>query len=371
MNARLSPLEVFRSEGVPHRRIEAWKYSDLHAIVGPDEVAGAGAAHWHLDDLPPGVELAVLGPGEPPVWATERLRDLVLHGAMDAAARAFAGKGVALRVPRDLAVESPIRLAWRGHGHAQIILVVEHGASVTVSETHHTSEGGLRNVAFSAFVADGARLTHVRQAARAPSLASVETISVDVQGNGRYGVHLVELGARLSRVEFDVLLAGEGAQAEFSGAIAVDDGGHVDVTTHVDHAIGRTRSVQLFKAVAAGKSRAVYQGRITVREGANGSDSRQTAKALLLNDRAEADLKPELEIFADDVKCAHGAAVGDLDADSLFYLRSRGVPEAEARNLLVRAFLEEPMMQIEHDDIRNALGAFLEGGLKDMAEAQP
>ena len=93
-------------------------------------------------------------------------------------------------------------------------------------------------------------------------------------------------------------------------------------------AVGNTHSTQLFKNVAGGKARAVYQGKVTVAKGADGTDSRQTAKALLLGDGAEADLKPELEIFADDVKCAHGAAVGDLDADSLFYLRARGIPEA-------------------------------------------
>src|SRR6185312_15183491 len=105
---------------------------------------------------------------------------------------------------------------------------------------------------------------------------------------------------------------------------------HADVTTHVAHEVGRTQSTQLFKKVVSGHARAVYQGKVTVAQGANGSDSRQSAKALLLGNRAEADLKPELEIFADDVKCAHGAAVGDLDADSLFYLRARGIPETEA-----------------------------------------
>ena len=116
------------------------------------------------------------------------------------------------------------------------------------------------------------------------------------------------------------------------------------------HASGETHSTQLFKHVVGGHGRAVYQGKITVAEGADKSDSRQTAKALLLGERAEADLKPELEIFADDVKCAHGAAVGDLDADSLFYLRSRGVPESEARNMLIRAFLEEAVAEIADED---------------------
>jgi cysteine desulfurase/selenocysteine lyase len=126
---------------------------------------------------------------------------------------------------------------------------------------------------------------------------------------------------------------------------------HSDVTTHIEHAAAHTLSTQLFKHVAGGKSRAVYQGKITVREGAIGSDSRQTARALLMSQRAEADLKPELIIFADDVKCAHGATVGDLDVESMFYLRSRGIPEKEARQLLVHAFLQEAVDAIGQDDL--------------------
>jgi Fe-S cluster assembly protein SufD len=134
--------------------------------------------------------------------------------------------------------------------------------------------------------------------------------------------------------------------------VALLDGRHSDVTTHVRHLVGDTNSTQLFKHVAAGKGRAVYQGRVTVATGANGSDSLQTAKALLLGEAAEADLKPELEIFADDVKCAHGAAVGDLDAESLFYLRARGIPEAQARRMLLQAFLEDAVAQISDADSR-------------------
>ena len=133
----------------------------------------------------------------------------------------------------------------------------------------------------------------------------------------------------------------------------------------VIHRKGGTRSTQLFKNVAGGGARAVYQGKVTVAKGADGSDSLQTAKALLLSETAEADLKPELEIFADDVKCAHGAAVGDLDADSLFYLRTRGIPEAEARALLIHAFLEDALAEIAAEDmrsgVREAVGAALAG----------
>ena len=145
------------------------------------------------------------------------------------------------------------------------------------------------------------------------------------------------------------------------------DEAHADVTTHLRHTVGRTQSTQLFKKVAGGKSRAVYQGKVSVAQGADGSDSRQTAKALLLGNRAEADLKPELEILADDVKCAHGAAVGDLDAESLFYLRARGIPENEARALLIHAFLEDAVSQIAAEDLREQVNDAVHAALAEVS----
>jgi len=168
-------------------------------------------------------------------------------------------------------------------------------------------------------------------------------------------------------MELEIALEGEGARAHLSGVSVLDGKRHSDVTTHVIHRVGNTNSTQLFKHVAGGGSRAVYQGKVTVAKGANGSDSNQSAKALLLGDGAEADLKPELEIFADDVKCAHGAAVGDLDAESLFYLRARGIPEHEARGLLLHAFLEDAVAQIANIDQRELVRTELLTALRAMA----
>ena len=166
-------------------------------------------------------------------------------------------------------------------------------------------------------------------------------------------------------------LGGVGASAHLTGVTVLGGSLHADVTTEILHASGQTRSTQLFKKVVGGKGHAVYQGRIRVSEGANGSDSIQTAKALLLGDRAEADLKPELEIFADDVKCAHGAAVGDLDPESLFYLRSRGIPEAEARNLLIHAFIGDALDAIARDDLRKTATDIVEHALARALEQVP
>src|SRR5438045_7521125 len=146
-----------------------------------------------------------------------------------------------------------------------------------------------------------------------------------IAAGGHYCGHFAGFGSKLARMELEIALEGEGAQAHLSGVSVLDGKRHNDVTTHVIHRHGNTASTQLFKHVAAGQSRAVYQGKVTVAKGADGSDSSQTAKALLLGDLAEADLKPALEIFADDVECVHRAAVGGLDVASLSYRRARGL----------------------------------------------
>jgi Fe-S cluster assembly protein SufD len=211
----------------------------------------------------------------------------------------------------------------------------------------------------------------VRLSDAAPDAISIEEIGVRVARDAIYRAHFTQTGAKLARLELAIALEQKGAQAELSGAGVLGGKLHSDVTTHVTHAAGQTTSRQLFKYVAADHARAVYQGKITVAKGADGSDSLQTAKAIVLGERAEADLKPELEILADDVKCAHGAAVGDLDTDSLFYLRARGIPENEARALLLRAFLEEAVAEIADDAVRGAVWRFMEDGLSRATEATP
>jgi Fe-S cluster assembly protein SufD len=398
---RARAITSFRAAGVPHRRIEEWKYSDLRnalearagfvardirAALVPDPfaaVAGArlvisdgsfSAALSQADALPEGVELVDLArlDRESPDWIKRSLGEVLAGGAMGAASFALMRGGVALRVTGD--VPEPIHLQFLQRAeaaHSRVLIVMEQGASLSLLESHGDNEAGLANIGMEIVLNANAVLTHARLADIASGAVQVEEIGVTVARDARYRGHFSQKGAKLSRVELAISLEGEGSEAELSGASVLSGHLHADVTTHIDHAVGKTASRQLFKKVAGGHSRAVYQGKITVREGANGSDSRQTAKALLLGARAEADLKPELEIFADDVKCAHGAAIGDLDADSLFYLRSRGIPEMEARTLLIRGFLEEPISEIAQEDLRMAVWAFVESGLADALETPP
>jgi Fe-S cluster assembly protein SufD len=282
---------------------------------------------------------------------------------MGIVAASHAKSGIFLRVGKGRQGTARLELASAGYGHA--LIVVEDGGSLTLRDV--AADSGFSDVAFDVVLGAGARLEHVREAAADTDSVRISDYSLRLAKGATYRAHFADFGAKLSRTELHIALEGEGAEVHLSGVSVTSEGRHADVTTRMTHAIGNTQSTQLFKIIAGGKSRGVYQGKVSVAEGANGSDSRQTAKGLLLEDRAEIDLKPELEILADDVKCAHGAAVGDLDPESLFYLRSRGLPESEARALLMRAFLEDAVAEIGDETIRAEVWSRVEAALVELS----
>jgi Fe-S cluster assembly protein SufD len=363
LDRKAEAAAVVHSHGVPHRRIEEWKYSDLKAALG-EQGLGAVMAEWLVANLPNGVEMFDLAQPNPPAWVMAHVARPT-QNVMSAASLALSAGGVAFRVPKGAVVTDPLKLDFTGPGHVRALLVLEDGASLTLLEGVGIAD--FRNVGFEIVIGAGASLEHVRISPAAGDTVLVEEARVRIAGGGRYRAHFASFGSKLSRMELEIALDGAGAEAHLSGVSVLDGKRHSDVTTHVIHRHGDTNSTQLFKHVAGGQARAVYQGKVTVAKGANGSDSIQTAKALLLGETAEVDLKPELEIFADDVKCAHGAAVGDLDADSLFYLRARGIPEAEARGLLLHAFLEDAVAEIANIDQRELVRTEMLAALRAMA----
>lgn len=360
---RAKAREGFRSSGVPHRRVEDWKYSDLYNAVAANDVEFAEEGLWAIDHKSGSIEVFDLASHEKPDWVQRHLGTLSGSSPMAQASLGFARSGFAIRVPNG--GRADIQVNWRRAGQARTLIVLEENATLRFVES---ADGtiGVRNIGMEFLVARGAQLTHTRFAFEEASSAQVCDISVRLLAESCYRAHYANFGGKISRTEVHAMLEGEGAEARLSG-VSILENVHADVTTHVTHASGKTRSAQLFKYVAAGTGRGVYQGKVTVAEGANGSDSRQTAKGLLLGNRAEIDLKPELEILADDVKCAHGAAVGDLDAESLFYLRSRGIPENEARELLMRAFLGDAIEQVEDEKLRDLLWEAVDQSLVNVS----
>ena len=357
-----SVREILQARGIPNRRMEDWKYSDLRAAYEALEEK----ADWHAGlktCVPISVDSIGASDGQLPDWVFARIDHLTAHGAMDVAARSFVNIGSVFRVPPGTKIELPLGIEHFGPGYGATVVFVEAGASLSIAETYDLMIGSFSDTSLLLFLDDEAHVEFTVAAPFSSESVVVETVSVLQGRNAKFRARVLTGGAKLSRTEFNITLAGEGAEADLSGATVLSDGAHADITTRIDHAVPNTTSRQLFKKVAGGKSRAVYQGKVTVREGAVLTDSRQTAKALLLGDRAEADLKPELEILADDVKCAHGAAVGDLDRDSLFYLRARGIPETEARGMLVHAFLQEVVDGIEDETFRASAVAFIDAGL--------
>jgi Fe-S cluster assembly protein SufD len=365
---RAKAAALVERHGIPHRRVEEWKYSDLRSALG-EAGMGALSAQALVGALPAGVEVWDLTRPDPPAWVKDNFaRHAVVDyagNAMRAASLALAGGGIALRVPAGKRIDDLLKLDFTGDGHVRALLVVEAGASVALVEGVGAAD--FRNVGFEIVLGEGARLDHLRINPALDKAILIEEAAVRMAAGAAYHGHLAGFGGRLTRMALDVAMEGVNSTVHLSGVAVLDGTRHSDVTTHVRHLAGDTKSEQLFKHAVAGRGHAVYQGKISVAPGANGSDSSQTAKALLLGERAEADLKPELEILADDVQCVHGAAVGDLDVESLFYLRSRGIPEAQARRLLLQAFLEEAVSDIAHDANREAAHVALQSALEKIS----
>jgi Fe-S cluster assembly protein SufD len=258
--------------------------------------------------------------------------------------------GFLLHVPGGQRLEAPLEVLWVGTGgerppvyHTHNVIMLGSGAHATVVE-HHVGlciGSYLSNCVSEVSLGVGANLRHCKVQEEAREAFHIALMDTSVAAGAQFDSFVFSLGGRLARNEIAVRLTGRHAACRLNGAYLGRGEQHLDHTTEIEHIAAECASRQLYKGVLAGRARGVFQGKISVRPGAQKTDGHQLSRTLLLSDRAQSDAKPELEIFADDVKCSHGATVGQLDAAALFYLRARGIPEAEARRLLVEAFLGE------------------------------
>jgi Fe-S cluster assembly protein SufD len=214
---------------------------------------------------------------------------------------------------------------------------------------------GLTSAVAEVEIGDGASVEHVRIQTEGPSSLHLGTLDARLGRDARFTSHVVSLGARWARVEIGATLAAAGAECSLNGLYLADGARHVDHRTSVDHAVPHGASHQLYKGLLGGAARAVFQGRILVREDAQKTDAFQSNRNLLLSEDALVFTRPQLEIHANDVKCTHGATVGRLDAEALFYLRSRGMGPEEARRVLIRAFTGEVLERIPLEEVRERL----------------
>jgi Fe-S cluster assembly protein SufD len=245
------------------------------------------------------------------------------------------------------------------------VVLLEEGAAADLIESYGGLKDGevQRNAVTEVVVGDKARLNHVKLQRERDAAFHLATWLVEIKTDANYQAFQFSTGASLSRNQIFAAFTGEGSALDISGALLMRGHQHCDTTLVVEHRVPHCTSRELFKAVLDGEARGVFQGKIIVSPGAQKTDGKQMAQALLLSETAEFDSKPELEIFADDVVCGHGATSGQIDEDLLFYLEARGIPEPQARALLIQAFVGEAVEKIENEALREALNRETAGWL--------
>lgn len=396
--ARRGNLDAFLANGLPDTRVEAWKYSALRALgqrrfaLGDTEIAtrivdpatlalpgvdgprlvfvnGALRADLStLDDLPAGLTVQPLSRAL--AEAPEPLRFALsrgYRGAADAFVQlnaAFADEGMVLRVAPGAQVAVPVHLCVVGAAsegdvmwHLRHVIEVGEGATLSLVEHHATcgAHAHLGTTVADLRLAARSRLHHVMLQAAAEGSTVVRRTALHLQAGAHASLHALELGGALSRHDLEAEIAGDGARLETRGAFVLHGRQHADTQLLVRHAARHGASDALWRGVADGRARGVFRGAIYVAPGADGTDAALSNKNLLLSPSAEIDTKPELEIHADEVKAAHGATVGQLDPRALFYLRSRGIPEAQARAILTAAFCRAVLDDLPNDALREHL----------------
>ena len=247
-------------------------------------------------------------------------------------------------------------------------LVVAKGERLVLIDTFEKGRGVyLRDLALALTLDEGAVVERLILAEDSADAVTVANLTVTLGAGSTYRQTVLSTGARRQRVETTVQHPGAGANVRLDGAYMISDARHADQTTRLLHEGPHGESRQLVRGVAGGTSNGVFQGRIVVARGADGTDARLAHNALMLSDRAEIDSKPELEIYADDGVCAHGNTVGALDEQALFYATARGIPERQARLMLIEAFLSEIALRIEHEGLREIASTFIRNGLKEVS----
>ena len=391
---RTAGEKAYADAGLPSRRTEAWKYTDVQRLArsgltaigasgdlsakeisridgltgdAPRAVFVDGRLHAELSRLPQAAGVSAAG-----------LADLLsseggavigrLGNVLPSEDRPFVqinqammGDGLVLTVGRGAQLPEPLHLVFATtHAaaeraiHPRCLVVLEPQAEATLVEHHLSPVGQTQwvNAVTEIVVGDAARLNHYKWQGEGDQAFHYASVLATLGRDSRYEQFILTTGSRQARSEVLARMTGPGAELILSGGYLGRDEQHLDTTTRIEHAAPDCSSREVYKGVLDGKARGVFQGKILVDQIAQRTDGHQMTRALLLSDKAEADAKPELEIYADDVRCSHGATVGEIDHEQLFYLRSRGIALNTARRLLVEAFVADALEDISNDDVR-------------------
>jgi Fe-S cluster assembly protein SufD len=392
---RQQAFDAYARIGLPHRRIEDWKYTDLRVLMrevlplaaAPDAAAlkRADAALKHhaiegtrllvlvdgvfaaklsdIGDLEKGLGIRtlreVLEAGDAAIP-----RQLFATGSTDpmvALNTAMMTDGVVIEVADGAALSRPLHIVHIASSvppsamFTRSLVKIGKTASATLVESYIAAEGAkIYQVHDSLMLAvgDGARLDHVRLIEDSREAFNISSAVVTLGAKSHFNTFGMTSGSHVSRYQAVIAVAGEDSRVETNGVNLLNGRQHADTTLFLDHAVPNCASREIFRAVVDDRGHSVFQGRIIVRPKAQKTDAKMMTRALLLSDEAEADNKPELEMFADDVTCGHGATTGALDESLLFYLRARGLSEKEAQALLIQAFVGEAIESIADDSLR-------------------
>lgn len=367
--------ERLRSAGLPTRRVESYHYTDLKALLRDvPELAKPAKSASAPETRIPGAYRILMANGVVQATTTApagvivgTVKGSVLSTRDDVLVRlnsAFVNES--LSVELNHSVDPVIHVDRRtegkaGHVNGGVKFFIADGGSATIVETFSgTNEAHLGNHASYVALGKGAKVTHILVDLSGGNARHFAHAEYEIGADAQLRSLVVHSGSKLSRTQIFARFTGEGAHADFSGLTLVEDGQHSDITIDISHAVPNTTSIEMYKSVARGRSRAVFQGKLIVAKDAQKTDAKMMTQGLMLSDEAEIFAKPELEIFADDVVCGHGATCGELDSDNLFYLMSRGINRSEAEAMLVRAFLEELFDPIENAELHNALSNIAE-----------
>jgi Fe-S cluster assembly protein SufD len=411
---RRAAIEYFTATGFPTRKNEDWHFTSPAAIAETDWLPLRDpSGQVQPDDLAPflmGLDaprlVFVNGRYAPGLSSRAGLRgalvlDLANHwheatcedwltrialptrDAFTALNTAFMVDGAVVHVPADTVVEKPIHIVYvtdaeaaKGATHPRTLIVADRHAVVTVIESYVTLGDAtyFTNAVTEIQVADGAKVDHYRIERESERAYHIGTTEVRQGRDSRYHSFSFATGGALARVNLYTVLGGEGGETLMHGLYMLDGTQHIDHQTRIEHAAPHCASREVYKGIMDDASHGVFNGKVYVQPEAQKTDGKQTNNNVLLSETAQADTKPQLEIFADDVKCTHGATVGRLDEVALFYLRSRGIDLEQARNLLTYAFAADVLERIDQPEVRESLEAltrerFVGGGAELVAAA--
>lgn len=377
-SADLGALEAI---SFPERKTERWKYTSLQALADGHLNA---VASGELSQPPPAlseyvvtITNGILSGSTLPDGVSLKQESPTVNGLETpfAVYNSAVAQPVVLEVAANTRIEQPIQVQIQSasdvpaHCNPRVVVQLNNGAEATVIEHYHGEGQALTNAVTALITADNATLTHYRLQGEQASTLYIGTLVIDQQGVSTVNSYQLMTGNRLRRNDVHALVSKSGAELNMKGIFVVRDKSHVDNQICVEHSVPNCESDQNFKGLAGESGKAVFNGRIHIHPGASGTNAELSNKNLLLNPGAEINTKPELEIYNDDVKCAHGTTVGQLDAMQQFYLQSRGIAAAEAKRMLSLGFVNELLMTLPDEKVAEWATPWLEAELTHASPA--